>query len=131
MADGVRLKHKFLTNTLYTFSVRWRPYSRPFLCPTCNITHEFKTYHLQLDDQGCVIISTGILKRLLEVGLERLELSVMNVISKPPPIVLDLPSAGVQTLRFNVTEKKIGRREDDGDETRPGGRVAQGSEQAR
>lgn len=56
--------------------------------------HEVKTYHLQLDSQGTVIVSTTVWGRMQQLydsgGFEP-----VNVVSKPPTQGLVLPPAAV------------------------------------
>jgi len=80
-----------------------RPYPTPFLCPTCNKTHINKTYHLNLDNKGDVIVSETVLERLQEIGMAGL--SVENVVNKPPKITLGLQ--GEQST-FTIKEHKLG-----------------------
>lgn len=100
---GVRLRHDELHDCLYLVEIPWRPYKTPFICPTCQTTHHNKTYHLWLDNEGCVIVTETIYQRLTEAGLPNM--TMVNVVEKPPRIVLDM--GGVQPLSFRVEEKKI------------------------
>lgn len=96
---GVRLRHLDYANCTVTVPIPHRPYPVPFLCPTCNKTHEVKTYHLTVDDHGTVIVSTTILERLREVGLAGF--TVENEVKNPPPIRLSMNG---QVHVFDVKE---------------------------
>jgi hypothetical protein len=85
---GIRLRHPDYANALVTVPIPHRPLRPPHLCPTCNLTHAVKTYHLRLDDQGTVIVSATIYEWLKEVGLAGFEL--VNEVKNPPPIRLEL-----------------------------------------
>lgn len=62
-------------------------YGVPFLCPRCKSTHEFKTYHLDIDGEGAVIVSPGVLDTLRRFKmLERTKLAVSNEVRRPPTI---------------------------------------------
>jgi hypothetical protein len=51
-----------------------------------------------LDENGYVIVSTGVLERLKEIGLA--DLTIENEVSNPPSITLQIP--GAITNRFKV-----------------------------
>lgn len=80
---GIRLRHPELRSTLLLLVDPERPYIPPYLCSACNVAHTAKTYHLYLDHQGTVIVSTGVL-----AGLRRIPgmggLQVENVVADPP-----------------------------------------------
>ena len=59
------------------------------VCPTCHTVHERKTYHLNLDDTGAVIVSPVVFERLKEIGLAGLE--IVNEVAKPPPLIVTAP----------------------------------------
>lgn len=53
------------------------------ICHFCGYRHDCKTYHLQLDAEGAVIVSTtvwGRLQRLFDCG----GFEPVNVVTKPP-----------------------------------------------
>lgn len=81
MAEGIRIVHD---NPRYAGSVvvvpTFRRYGAPMLCSTCQIIHETKHYHLQLDSEGGVIVSPTILQRLRDIGMAgfRVESSVAD-----------------------------------------------------
>jgi hypothetical protein len=89
---GVRLGHESLRNTTYVIFHPYQKYKVPYICGKCNTTHKFKAYHLDLDDQGAVIVSHGVFNALRAVGLPGLR--VLNEVEKPPP----------QHLSFGATE---------------------------
>lgn len=96
---GIRLRHPTLRGGLYLVK-HYRRYPVPMVCPTCNEIHYHKTYHLNLDGEGCVTVSSTVLERLKEIGLAGLE--VLNEVKRPPPITLNIP--GSIENRFRVFE---------------------------
>lgn len=89
---GIRLIHPTSRNVRYTVVEAKNPYTLPFVCSSplnggCGSVHLFKTHHLNLDDTGSVIISTGVYERIKD----RLVLDgfmLANEVAKPPPIVV-------------------------------------------
>jgi len=96
---GVRVTHPALRNVRCTVVEANTPYTVPFQCTTpqmggCGSLHLFKTHHLNIDETGSVIISTGVWERIKS----RLILDgfvIANEVQKPPPIILNgKPFAG-------------------------------------
>jgi hypothetical protein len=90
-----------LTGTTYTARVFTRPYTRPHFCATCNELHHSKTYHLDLNHNGDVIVSETVFERLKEIGMA--DLTLVAEVPNPPPIRID------SEFRKNVP---VARRED-------------------
>lgn len=88
MAGGIRLRHPTLKSGLYLVK-HYRRYKYPMACPTCHTIHERKTYHLNLDEAGSVIVSPVVFERLKEIGLAGLEIE--NEVLNPPPLVVSAP----------------------------------------
>lgn len=103
MADGVRIQPQparlradgidSVANRLFVVRDVTRPLRPPHtVCTTCGVAHECKTYHLQLDAEGTVIVSTTVWDRLHRLydhgGFEQ-----VNVVRKPPTQRLVLPPA--------------------------------------
>lgn len=67
-----------------------RPLSKSNLrpvCDTCTVVHTFKTYHLLLDDEGCILVSTGVwdhIDRMFDKG----GFKIVNIIHNPPAQIL-------------------------------------------
>ena len=76
-------------------------YKPPYLCPKCGVTHELKTYHLDLDADGIAILSREVLEVLLQAGVE---FKVLNVVRRPPRQQL---SVGGMTAMFRIEEKAV------------------------
>lgn len=106
---GVRVQHPTQKNVRYTVVEPNIPYPEPYTCTPpefggCGSTHLFKTHHLNLDDTGSVIVSTGVYDRIKD----RLELdgfATVNEVKKPPRIGVGFnqlrpgPTGGIQIVR--------------------------------
>jgi len=87
---GIRLQHPTARTVRYTVVEPEVPYTEPFTCTPpflggCGSVHLFKTHHLNLDDTGACIVSTGVFDRIKD----RLALDgfvVTNEVAKPPGI---------------------------------------------
>lgn len=92
---GVRIRHASLRNCVTTV-VHPRPYLAPLLCGACKRTHLTKTYHLDVDDDGCSIVSQLVLHRLKEAGAIGPEgFEIENEVKDPPTIRLNLGAGNV------------------------------------
>ncbi len=87
---GVRLVHETLRGGELLIEDRSRPYLVGWFCLSCQREHRHKTYHLRLDGEGAVIVSTTIYERLRAIGLERVGLAVANEVAKPPAQIVGL-----------------------------------------
>lgn len=85
---GIRLRHPTRRSERFIATDNRRPYKVPYACLECGITHEFKTYHLKLDDQGTVIVSKEIADRLLSMNGGEFEYA--NVVENPPAQVITI-----------------------------------------
>ena len=86
-----------VANRLFLIRDVSRPISPSPHNPTCRICgrpHECKTYHLQLDADGTIMVSTTIWANMLKMydhgGFEQ-----VNVVADPPDIGIVLPPAHV------------------------------------
>lgn len=90
---GVRIQHPTARNVTFTLVDASRPYRRSWTCPPppagCARTHEFKTYHLRLDETGAVIVSTEIVERLRRIPNQ--PFAIANQVEHPPDQVVRLP----------------------------------------
>lgn len=84
--SGIRIQHPTKRSTTFTLVDGSRPYREPWTCPPppegCASTHQFKTYHLRLDETGAVIVSHEILAYLKRISGQPFEVS--NEVAKPP-----------------------------------------------
>lgn len=96
---GVRLKHPTLKSCTFTV-IHTRRYVVPLLCPVCGHPHERKTYHLNLDSEGAVIVSQTVFERLKEIGLAGMQLA--NEVLVPPPLTVGgaLPGRLPEIVRY-------------------------------
>jgi hypothetical protein len=90
---GLRVQHPVRRNCRYTVVERV-PYTEPFHCPPpqvggCGRVHVFKTYHLNLDETGAVVISRGVYDRIAE-ALWRDGFRLANTVADPPTIGIGL-----------------------------------------
>lgn len=98
--SGVRLQHPTERNVRYTVVEPNIPYGLPYQCTPpefggCGSTHLFKTHHLNLDETGAVIVSTGVYDRLKE-RLAQDGFAVTNEVKKPPRIGIGMtPGKGM------------------------------------
>ena len=84
--SGFRIRHREVTNRILTIVDPVQPYTLPYACPTCHLTHVFKTYHVELDDEGSAIVSLEVWSHIQRIPAHGLQL--MNEVVKPPPNVL-------------------------------------------
>ena len=85
---GLRIQHPTARNVRFTVVQGDRPYGKPFTCAPpefggCGSTHLFKTWHLNLDGTGSVILSSegyDLIKPILMLNGFR----VTNTVKKPP-----------------------------------------------
>ena len=85
---GVRLRHPTRRSERFIVTDNRRPYTVPYACLECGITHANKTYHLRLDDAGTVIVSNEIADRLLSINGGEFEFA--NVVENPPAQVITI-----------------------------------------
>lgn len=87
---GIRVQHPTQKNVRYTVVEPNIPYPVPYQCTPpefggCGSVHLFKTHHLNLDETGACIVSTGVYERIKD----RLALdgyTTTNEVQKPPKI---------------------------------------------
>lgn len=87
---GIRVQHPTQRNVRYTVVDSNVPYPEPYHCTPpefggCGSVHLFKTHHLNLDETGSVIVSTGVYDRIKN----RLAIdgfATVNEVQKPPRI---------------------------------------------
>lgn len=87
---GIRIQHPTERNVRYTVVEPKIPYGLPYQCTPpdmggCGSVHLFKTHHLNLDETGTVIVSTGVFDRLKD-KLSQDGFAVLNEVKKPPKI---------------------------------------------
>lgn len=102
---GVRLFHKSAKSGTLVIIHPTRRYRQPFACPKCEKVHTRKAIHLNLDDQGSVIVSLGVLKELKEAGMPGL--AIANEVNNPPPQTLYV---GSNPKAFQVEEVDMGKK---------------------
>jgi hypothetical protein len=102
---GLRLTHPTLRGVRLTVEVPNRRYTAPMACSSCNAFHERKTYHLDLDGEGAVIVSPEVWGQLQKVP--GLELRFSNPVAKPPSRTLALNAKGGYVLRHPTLREVV------------------------
>jgi hypothetical protein len=89
--SGVRLHHPELRNVTYTITNYAIPLKAPMICAPClGVVHTFKTYHLNIDNAGNVVVAEELTEMMKRTGLLReAGLTPMETIRKPEPMVID------------------------------------------
>jgi hypothetical protein len=104
-SGGVRIRHKTLKSILLVVRDKSRPIPNPRnkkvgTCRTCGVPHDVKTYHLPLDSEGCVIVSTTIYEKLLSLA-DHAGFELVNAVAKPPAQKLVLPKVDQKVKAFD------------------------------
>lgn len=84
---GVRLHHETLQNCVVAVEAS-RPYPQPYNCPLCGTVHFHKMIHLNLDNEGDVIVSKEAWAEIKDVP--NLPFTAENEVGKPPALILGL-----------------------------------------
>ncbi len=113
---GTRFQHPTQRNVRYTVVEPTIPYPEPYQCTPpefggCGSVHLFKTHHLNLDDTGAVILSSGMVGRIRE----RLILDgfvELNEVKKPPAIGIGMAKGkgewgGIEIVRSPNSKEPI------------------------
>lgn len=104
-ADSIRIRHKTFRGVMMILRDISRPLSNPKLRPVCNVCtvpHTYKTYHLKLDDEGCILISTGVWDHIDKM-FDKGGFKIANIIHNPPTQVLK-PA----TVNIEATARSLG-----------------------
>jgi hypothetical protein len=105
---GIRVQHPTQRNVRYTVVEGDKPYPVPYQCTPpefggCAGVHVFKTHHLNLDDTGTVIVSTGVYDRIRG----RLALDgfvVTNEVKKPPRLGIGMSNGTGKWRGITIVE---------------------------
>lgn len=108
MAEGIRIRHKTLKGVMLVIRDKERPFQKPHnnssfkfpICSTCGYPHECKTYHLQLDSEGTIIVSTTVYDNLSKL-IDKGGFDIVNMVAKPPTQHLVVPRADQIMKAFN------------------------------
>jgi hypothetical protein len=79
---GIRIAHSDIRGRPYVVTHPTRRLRQPMFCGRCNTVHTMKTYHLDLDGEGSVVVSETVFQRLREAGMPGLE--ALNHVANPP-----------------------------------------------
>lgn len=101
--SGIRIQHPTARSMTFTISDVSRPYRAAMHCGApvvvrgelriCGRVHVHKTYHLNLDETGAVIVSTEIVERLRRIPGQ--PFVVANVVAEPPSQTIRVPLLGI------------------------------------
>ena len=110
---GIRIQHPTKRSTTFTVVDSSRPYRAPITCGAnvvvhgelrpCGRVHVFKTYHLNLDETGAVIVSHEIVGRLERIPGNPFVQA--NEVRKPPTQIIRPPRLIVRTVPVAVAER--------------------------
>lgn len=87
---GIRIRHPKESSVTYTIVAGDRPYKEPVACWRCGRTHEFKTYHFDLDATGAAIVSVEVWEKLQQIPGQPFTLE--GEVKKPPKRFVGLAS---------------------------------------
>lgn len=93
---GIRVQHPEARNCRFTVVENDRPYLTPYQCTPpefggCGVVHMFKTHHLNLDENGSVIIGDVLYQKIK--GLLALNgFQETNEVKRPPTLGIGVGS---------------------------------------
>jgi len=111
MAEGIRIRHKSLKSVMLVVRDVSRPILKPHssyrfpVCGICGYPHEHKTYHLQLDSEGTLIVSQKVYDRIMALG-DQAGFEKVNMVKDPPTQVLLIPKADQKVKAFNPDRRE-------------------------
>lgn len=95
---AVRLHHPHLQSCIYTVMDAGIRYPNGFDCPQCGFVHEFKTFHLNLNVNGDVVVSEPIYLMFKERGLMGELKAVKEVVPRPYAIAMPFSDFSAKPL---------------------------------
>lgn len=85
---GYVVVHPYKRSQMVVIPHMQKPLMGPVkVCPTCQVKHSFKTYHILLNGEGRAVVSPGVFKSLKQVGFGG-ELAVEAHTTEPPNQVI-------------------------------------------
>ena len=103
--ESYRLRHKTLKGVMLIVRDRSRPLSnagkglRP-VCDVCTVEHIYKTYHLQLDSEGCILVSQGIYDNLVRM-VDKAGFDIADVIHDPPAQSITVDRVSMKAIAYD------------------------------
>lgn len=91
--SGIAVRHDTERNVMFTMVDGSRVYSKPLPCLVCGRIHTHKTYHLELDGEGTVIVSQEVLVRMKAIhaiDAPGAPFRYLSEVQKPPPRVIGI-----------------------------------------
>ena len=107
MPAGVRLHHPHFASCTFVVELP-KLYPEPYDCPSCKMTHLYKSIHLRLDANGDVLVNKGVYQTLLQVNLAGMQM--MNEVREPPPLyvgAVEQPKYETQTAPLNGQNQRF------------------------
>jgi hypothetical protein len=88
--SGVRLHHPELRNVTYTITNYAIPLKAPMICASCSgVVHTYKTYHLNIDAAGDVVVAEELVEMMQRTGLlKEANLAAIEGVRKPEMMVV-------------------------------------------
>lgn len=103
MAAGIRIRHSTERNVTYTLVDGRRPMHTPYECPRCRRPHDFKTYHIDLDDTGAAIVSQMVLERLMSIPAQ--PFGIVDTVANPPDIRVGVSGGHIRILDHPIASE--------------------------
>ena len=105
--DGVFLNHDTVRNGIKVIDLPGRKLHRPYLCPTCNLTHRVKAIHLYFDNNGATVVARKVMELIRKYAHGGLpfDITVNATVPNPPKTRIDLNTGNLPT--FHVAREAI------------------------
>lgn len=69
MSGGIRIVHPTAPNAVVLVPDPTRPIAHSARCPSCQLPHPVKTYHIVTNDAGTAVVSPGVFAGLRRGGM--------------------------------------------------------------
>lgn len=107
---GIRIRHKTLKSVMLVIRDKARPIKAPEgyvfpKCATCGYPHDVKTYHLNLDSEGTIIVSLEIYRNLQKL-VDHGGFDFANHVPDPPTQKIILPKVDQRARAFDPEPKR-------------------------
>ncbi len=114
--EGIRIRHKSLKSVMLVIRDQSRPLKQTngkplpqnFVidpCRTCGTPHDVKTYHLDLDGEGTIIVSTTVYEKLQALA-DHGGFEFVNRVVNPPAQELKIPLVLQKAKAFDPIRKE-------------------------
>lgn len=85
---GVRVVHDTARSGIVTVPNLSRPFPQPQACPSCQVVHQVKTYHINVNADGAAIVSPTVFQGLKQAGAFVSGFRVDAHVPEPPKQVI-------------------------------------------